>query len=114
VFRLRPKEFKLAQTLETLYIPANLAAQVNGKSGLARSGLAVHATAPHINPGFEGPITLELFNHGEWELEFIPGRDLICQVCFWQLKTPVLGAVIDKLSSYKGQKVPFPPPKKNR
>jgi hypothetical protein len=26
----------------------------------------------------------------------------------------VLGAVIDKLSSYQGQKVPFPPPKKNR
>jgi deoxycytidine triphosphate deaminase len=40
--------------IPTLYVPANLAAQVNGKSGLARCGLAVHATAPHINPGFEG------------------------------------------------------------
>ena len=114
VFRLKPKEFKLAQTLETLYVPANLAAQVNGKSGLARSGLAVHATAPHINPGFEGPITLELFNHGEWELEFIPGRDLICQVAFWEIKTPVPKDAIDKLSSYKGQKEPYPPKKKLR
>ena len=65
-----------------------------------------------INPGFEGPITLELFNHGEWELEFIPGRDLICQVAFWEIKTPVPEAAINKLSSYKGQKVPFPAKKK--
>ena len=112
IFSLKPKEFKLAQTLERITVPANLAAHVHGKSSLARAGLAVHATAPHINPGFEGPITLELFNHGEWELEFIPGKDLICQVTFWEIKTPVPEVAISKLSSYKGQKLPFPPKKK--
>ena len=112
VFRLLPKEFKLAQTLEKIRLPGTLAAHVHGKSSLARAGLAVHATAPHINPGFEGPITLELFNHGEWELEFIPGKDLLCQVTFWEIKTPVEKAAIEKLSSYRGQTVPFPPKKK--
>lgn len=113
VFRLGPKQFKLGQTLERITVPANLAAQVNGKSSLSRAGLAVHATAPHINPGFDAPITLELFNHGDWELEFIPGVDLICQVSFWQIKTPVPDVAISKLSSYQGQTVPFPPKKKS-
>lgn len=113
LFRLKPKEFKLAQTLERITLPANLAAHVHGKSSLARAGLAVHATAPHINPGFAGPITLELFNHGEWELEFTPGEDLICQVSFWQIKTPIPQKAISKLSSYKGQTLPFPAKKKN-
>jgi len=112
VFRLKAKEFKLGQTLERITLPGNLAAQVNGKSSLARAGLAVHATAPHINPGFDAPITLELFNHGEWELEFIPGKDLICQVSFWQVKSPVAKDAIAKLSSYQGQSVPFPAKRK--
>jgi dCTP deaminase len=114
VFRLKPKEFKLAQTYERIKLPANLAAHVHGKSSLARAGLAVHATAPHIHPGFEGPITLELFNHGEWELEFFPGKDLICHVSFWEIKTPVPEVAISQLSSYKGQNVPFPAKKKKK
>jgi len=112
MFRLQPKEFKLGLTLERITVPENLAAQVNGKSGLARAGLGVHATAPHINPGFDAPITLELFNHGEWELEFVPGKDLICQVSFWEVKTPVSEDAISKLSSYQRQTVPFPAKKK--
>jgi dCTP deaminase len=114
IFRLEPKQFKLAQTLERITVPANLAAQVNGKSSLSRAGLSVHATAPHINPGFDAPITLELFNHGEWELEFVPGIDLICQVAFWQIKTPVGKEAISKLSSYQGQTVPYPAKKKRQ
>jgi dCTP deaminase len=113
LFSLKPKEFKLGLTLERITVPENLAAQVNGKSSLARAGLAVHATAPHINPGFDAPITLELFNHGEWELEFIPGKDLICQVSFWEIKTPVPKDAVSKLSSYQGQTVPFPARKRH-
>src|SRR5712692_10106777 len=79
IFRLRPKQFRLAQTLEKITLPAGLAAHIHGRSSLARSGLAVHSTAPHIHPGFYGPITLELFNYGEWELEFSAGKDVICQ-----------------------------------
>jgi len=112
LLRLKPKQFKLGQTLERIQLPANLAAHVNGKSSLARAGLAVHATAPHINPGFEGPITLEMFNSGDWELEFFPGKDLVCQVSFWKLQTPVPEISISNMSGDKGQTVPFPSKKK--
>ena len=37
-----------------------LAAQVGGRSSWGRYGLAVHVTAGFIDPGFCGPITLEL------------------------------------------------------
>ncbi len=74
--QLKPRQFLLAQTLERVFVPPQLAAHVNGKSSLAPAGLAVHITAPHIHPGFVGPITLELFNHGEWEREFSQARTL--------------------------------------
>ena len=112
IFRLRPKEFQLGQTLERITLPARLAAHIHGRSSLARSGLAVHSTAPHIHPGFYGPITLELFNYGQWNLEFSAGKDIICQLILWEVKTPPPKSLIKSLSGYRGQEKPFP--KKSR
>jgi len=108
VFRLRSQEFRLAFTLEELTVPRWLAANVQGKSSLARAGLAVHITAPHINPGFGAPITLELYNHGPWNLELIPGKDLVCQVIFYKLTSPVSNKVINAFGTYKKQSTPYP------
>jgi dCTP deaminase len=110
--QLKPRAFLLAQTLEKGFVPRRFAAHVNGKSSLARAGLAVHITAPHIHPGFVGPITLELFNHGEWELEFFAGQDAVCQIVFWEVKTPPQPKVIETLGTYHYQAVPYPPRKK--
>jgi len=107
-FRLQPGEFRLALTLEEISLPNNLAANVQGKSSIARSGLAVHITAPHIHPGFTGRITLELYNHGPWELELFPGEDRICQVIYYQVQTPVSERIAKALSSYMRQPTPFP------
>jgi dCTP deaminase len=112
IFKLRPKEFQLGQTLERITLPANLAAHIHGRSSLARSGLAVHATAPHIHPGFYGPITLELFNYGEWDLEFSAGKDVICQLILWEVKTPPQKSLIKSMSGYRGQEEPFPKKRK--
>lgn len=59
---LRPGEFILGHTEETLTLADNICAQVNGKSSLGRIGLLVHATAGFVDPGFHGQITLELKN----------------------------------------------------
>lgn len=107
-FRLRPGEFRLALTLEEISVPNNLAANVQGKSSIARSGLAVHITAPHIHPAFTGRITLELYNHGPWELELFPGEDRICQVIYYRVTTPVPNRIAAALSSYMRQPTPFP------
>lgn len=109
-FRLPPREFRLAFTLEEITVPTGLAASVQGKSSLARAGLAIHTTAPHIHPGFVGRITLELYNHGPWELEFFPGEDRICQIIYYQVSTPVADEIANALGTYAKQPTPFPPP----
>jgi len=112
IFRLRPKEFQLGQTLERIMLSASLAAHIHGRSSMARAGLAVHSTAPHIHPGFYGPITLELFNYGEWDLEFSAGKDVICQLILWEVKTPPPESLIKSMSGYRGQDKPFPKKRK--
>jgi len=108
LFRLAPREFRRAFTLEEVTLPPDLAANVQGKSSLARAGLAVHITAPHIHPGFSGRITLEFYNHGPWMLEFVPGEDLVCQLILYKVTSPVDKRATDALSTYARQKTPFP------
>ena len=74
---------------------ARLAGRVEGKSGLARLGIAVHVTAPTIHAGFEGQVRLEMFNHGAIPVRLRAGMR-ICQLILEQtLGTPV--------KSYKGR-----------
>ncbi len=80
---LAPEAFVLAWTHETIDLPnhSRVAARVEGKSSLARLGLAVHVTAPTIHAGFAGPIQLELCNHGPVSIRLTPGMP-ICQLIF--------------------------------
>lgn len=86
-FKLAPLEFILGSTLETVEIPANLTAKVEGKSSWARRGLVVHLTAGFIDPGFKGNITLEIVNLSPYVIELTP-HIYICQLSFYELKTP--------------------------
>lgn len=80
---LKPADFLLAWTIETLELPysSRLAARVEGKSSLARLGIGVHVTAPTIHAGFTGPIQLEVCNHGAWNVKLVPGMK-VCQLIF--------------------------------
>jgi dCTP deaminase len=90
---LAPNAFILAWTHEKIVLlnHSRIAARVEGKSSLARLGLAVHVTAPTIHAGFEGPIQLELCNHGLFSIRLTPGMP-ICQLIFeMTLGTPAKG-----------------------
>lgn len=78
---IHPGEFILGSTLETLKVPDNLVARVEGRSSYGRLGIIVHATAGYIDPGFEGDITLEMQNLGNAPVKLYP-EDRICQVVF--------------------------------
>ncbi len=82
-----PGEFMLACTLETVHIPPDLVAQVNGKSSLGRLGLSVHITAGFIDPGFRGQITLELHNCSNKTIR-LERRMKICQLVLQRLTSP--------------------------
>lgn len=59
---LPPGGCALASTLETIHLPADIAARCEGRSSWGRRFLAVHVTAGFIDPGFHGEVTLELVN----------------------------------------------------
>lgn len=95
-YDLEPNTLILAWTREFVDLKdSRLAARVEGKSSLARLGLAVHVTAPTIHAGFSGSIRLEVINHGPIPIRLRTGMR-ICQLVFEQtLGTPEKG--------YRGQ-----------
>jgi dCTP deaminase len=94
-----PHSFLLATTVETIRIPANVTAFVEGRSSIGRMGLFIQ-NAGWVDPGFEGNITLELFNANRLPLRLTSGRR-ICQIVFAFMdkatRTPYAG-------KYQGQR----------
>lgn len=86
-FVLHPGEFVLGSTLETITLPDDLAARVEGKSSLGRLGLLTHATAGFVDPGFSGHVTLELSNVATLPIRLWPGMK-VGQLCFFRLSSP--------------------------
>ncbi len=83
---LEGKSLILAWTRERvqLHEHGRVAGRVEGKSSLARLGLAVHVTAPTIHCGFKAPsIQLEIINHGPLPIRLKAGMR-ICQLIFEQ------------------------------
>ena len=92
-YLLKPNSLVLAWTREYVNLVSynRVAARVEGKSSLARLGLAIHITAPTIHAGFQGRIRLEMVNHGPLPIRLRPGMR-ICQLIFEQtLGTPDKG-----------------------
>ena len=87
-YDLKPGEFILAFTHESIKIPNNLRGHIQGRSTYARLGLSMHQTAPWIQPGWSGPIVLEISNHGSLTIKLTPLIDRSCQLTFFELKTP--------------------------
>ena len=60
-FVIDPHSFVLATTMERVILPDNITAFVEGRSSIGRLGLFIQ-NAGWVDPGFDGHITLELFN----------------------------------------------------
>lgn len=97
---LHPHDFVLASTVEYIKIPDNITGWVEGRSSIGRMGLFIQ-NAGWIDPGFEGTITLELFNASNFPIRLIPGRR-IGQIIFAELDKPCENPYRGK---YQGQKI---------
>ena len=108
-FVIQPASFCLGSTIETVTLPDDIVARVDGKSSLGRLGLLVHATAGYVDPGWTGRLTLELSNQSQMPIALYY-RMRIAQISFFRLTTaverpygsPELG------SKYQGQTGPTP------
>lgn len=75
-----PNSFLLATTKEYIKLPNNVTAFVEGRSSIGRMGLFIQ-NAGWVDPGFEGEITLEIYNANRLPIRLIAGRR-ICQLVF--------------------------------
>ena len=78
--------FLLATTLEYIKLPNHVTAFVEGRSSIGRMGLFIQ-NAGWVDPGFEGKITLELYNANSLPIKLQSGRR-ICQLVFCELDQP--------------------------
>jgi dCTP deaminase len=86
-FVVHPGEFVLGRTEETVELPDDVVARVEGKSSLGRLGLIVHATAGFVDPGFKGTLTLEITNLTRVPIKLWAGKP-IAQLSFMSLDRP--------------------------
>ncbi len=99
IVTLHKGELVLAQTLETVHLPNDLMGLVEGRSSWARMGVAIHVTAPKIDPGWNRPITLELTNHSQVNYELEAGIERPCQLLLLKLSKPLTQAQLYGTSS---------------
>ena len=96
---LPPNSFMLATTVEYVKLPNNLTAFVEGRSSIGRMGLFIQ-NAGWVDPGFEGEITLELYNANHLPIKLRSGRR-ICQLVFAQMDQE---AYFPYRGKYQGQR----------
>ncbi|KKR02746.1 MAG: deoxycytidine triphosphate deaminase, dCTP deaminase [Microgenomates group bacterium GW2011_GWC1_39_12] len=106
-FILQPGDFILATTMETITIPDNMLARLEGRSSLGRLGIVVHSTASVFDPGWHGVAVLELGNLGRIPVALYPGMR-ICSFTFEELSSPAdVPYTKRKSSKYKHQNAPL-------
>lgn len=91
--------FVLATTAEYVKLPNDLTAFVEGRSSIGRSGLFIQ-NAGWVDPGFEGAITLELYNANAAPMRIAAGRR-ICQLVLARADQAVANPYNGK---YQGQR----------
>ena len=95
---LLPGQFVLATTMETVRLPNNLTAFVEGRSSLGRLGLFIQ-NAGWVDPGFEGEITLELYNASRFAIELCHG----CRIGQLVFAKSEKDAILPYRGKYQGQ-----------
>lgn len=98
-FILAPGDFVLGTTLERIKIADDLTAFVEGRSSIGRLGICVQ-NAGWVDPGFEGEITLELYNMSNHPIELIAGSR-VAQLVFAKMDQSAENPYRGK---YQGQK----------
>jgi len=80
----------IGHTHDRIELPDDIAAMLTGRSTYGRLFVTVHQTAGWLDPGFEGQITLEIFNFSDEPIE-IPVEERVGQLVFFELDQPSSG-----------------------
>lgn len=100
---IKPGEFILVETMEYIKLPSNIYGEIMGKSSTGRLGIDVE-NAGLVDSGFEGTLTLELYNKTKNHTYALPPGFPIAQIVFYpcdEVETPYN---MKKTSRYNGQR----------
>lgn len=104
--QLAPGEFLLGCTEEVIGLGISYAGRFEGKSSLARLGMAVHVTGGFLDPGFTGQVTVEIANLAPWGLTLRAGMR-IGQLAIFEL-SGMPNRSYAMTGHYQGQRGPTP------
>ncbi len=82
---IKPKQYELTATLETVELGSKVMASLHIRSSLAREGII--GSFAIVDPGFRGQLTLNLHNVGEKEITIRQGEPMV-QIVFHKLGSP--------------------------
>ncbi|AHF79683.1 dCTP deaminase [Thermococcus paralvinellae] len=80
-----PKEYALILTLERVRLPDDIMGEMRLRSSLAREGLI--GSFAWVDPGWDGNLTLGIFNGSNEEIELEYGERFV-QIVFHRLEAP--------------------------
>lgn len=89
---VKPGEYYLVQTIETINTPMDLMPMVYSRSSLFRAGLQLLATK--TDPGYSGPLTFGLTNFSKFDVRLQLGAR-ICNIVFYKIEGETI--------AYRGQ-----------
>ncbi len=95
--------FLLAETLERIELPDDIVASIEGKSSIARLGIALHQTGGWIDAGFRGTITLEISNANQRPVRLYAGMP-VGQLVFYTTERAERPYYSKKDAKYLNQK----------
>lgn len=100
-FVLHPGQFILGTTYEKFQVPRDIVCFVDGRSTVARLGLAIHCTSGIIDGNFEEArtIVLEIKNQGPFDL-VLRYKTALAMLSFHQLTTEIAQSA---QKQYQGQ-----------
>jgi len=106
-FTLKPGQFILGTTFEKFQVPRNIVCHVEGRSTIARIGLAIHCTSGIIDGNFEEArtIVLEMKNQGPFDIE-LRYRTALAMLSFTQLSTDIEQATQKQYQGQEGAVAP--------
>lgn len=95
---IKPGEYYLVQTLETVNTPEDLMPMIYPRSSLFRSGLLLLNSK--TDPGYKGPLTMGLTNLSPFEVRLQMGAR-ICNMVFYKIE----GETVDYRGQHQGGRV---------
>lgn len=96
---INPGEIVFGQIYEQMWIGDKYSARVEGRSRVARLGLAVHCTGSYINPGFCGAMPLQIINYNRFSVTIYPYIG-VCQLVLFEISDTPLVKYSDRSRIY--------------